>query len=398
MNILVVSQYYYPEPFRINEICEELARRNNKVTVLTCNPNYPDGEIYEGYQNKNLKEIINNVIVHRCKCRPRHKGAFNLGLNYIDFVRQVNKLISSIDGYFDCIYVYQLSPITSCLPAIKFKKKNQIPIFLYCLDLWPESLKGTALGNAMGMLMFGALSKYIYKSADKIAVTSPSFKKYISKLCNIDEQSIECLTQHSAEIDITEINVCSNNEDKVINFVFMGNIGEAQNIECLLYAIKRIKDRSKFRFHIVGSGSHYDKCVSLSKELELNNSVVFHGRHPKSDMPKFYSIADVCYVSLRDEGIVGCTIPGKVQEYMSAGKPILACMNGDTPQLIQDALCGICVSAGDDLALSEAIIKMINLESKFDEMGKNSKKYFEQYFTLSSHVDKLEKMLGELIK
>ena len=162
-------------------------------------------------------------------------------MNYIDFVRQANKFILSIDEYFDCIYVYQLSPITSCLPAIKFKKKNKIPILLYCLDLWPESLKGTALGNAMGMLMFGALSKYIYKSVDKIAVTSPSFKKYISKLCNIDEQSIECLTQHSAEIDTKEINICSNNGNKVINFVFMGNIGEAQNIECLLYAIARIK-------------------------------------------------------------------------------------------------------------------------------------------------------------
>ena len=161
MNILVVSQYYYPEPFRINEICEELVRRNHKVTVLTCNPNYPDGEMYDGYKNVNSKEIIDNVIVYRCKCRPRHKGAFNLGLNYIDFVRQANKFISSIDEYFDCIYVYQLSPITSCLPAIKLKKKNKIPILLYCLDLWPESLKGTALGNAMGMLMFGALSKYI---------------------------------------------------------------------------------------------------------------------------------------------------------------------------------------------------------------------------------------------
>ena len=123
MNILVVSQYYYPEPFRVNEICEELVRRNNKVTVLTTNPNYPDGEIYDGYKDKKLIEVINGVTVYRCKCRPRHKGAFNLALNYVDFVRQANKEIMNINDTFDCIYVYQLSPITSCLPALKLKKK-----------------------------------------------------------------------------------------------------------------------------------------------------------------------------------------------------------------------------------------------------------------------------------
>ena len=141
MNILVVSQYYYPEPFRVNEICEELVRRGNKVTVLTANPNYPDGEIYDGYQNKNLKEVINGVTVYRCKCRPRYNGAINLALNYVDFVRQANKKIEKINEAFDCIYAYQLSPVTSCLPAIKLKKRKNIPLFLYCLDVWPESLR-----------------------------------------------------------------------------------------------------------------------------------------------------------------------------------------------------------------------------------------------------------------
>ena len=395
MNILVVSQYYYPEPFRVNEICEELVRRNNKVTVLTTNPNYPDGEIYDGYEDKKSIEEINGVTVYRCKCRPRHKGAFNLALNYVDFVRQANKEIMNINDTFDCIYVYQLSPITSCLPALKLKKKKNIPLFLYCLEVWPESLRGTALGNPIGMKIFGALSKYIYKSADKIAVTSPTFKKYISELCGIDISSIQFLPQHSSEIIVDHCNAESTNSE-IVNFMFMGNIGEAQNIECLLRAIARIEDRTKFKFHIVGSGSHYKNCLELAEKLKIKDTVIFYGRHPKSEMPKFYALADVCYVSLRDEGVVGSTIPGKVQEYMSAEKPILACLNGDASDVIKTAECGICVPAGDEDELILGIKQMISSEVNLKLMGQNSGKYFKENYKLSVHVNELERALGEI--
>lgn len=395
MNILVVSQYYYPEPFRINEICEELVRRKNKVTVLTTNPNYPDGEIYDGYKDKKIKEEINGVTIYRCKCRPRHKGALNLALNYIDFVRQANKEITKINEAFDCIYIYQLSPVTSCLPALKLKKKKNIPIFLYCLDVWPESLRGSALGNPIGMKIFGTLSKYIYKSADKLAVTSPAFRKYISNLCNFNGDLIQYIPQHSTEIKVDAYNLDKKNS-KIVNFVFMGNIGEAQNIECLLNAVSRIKDRSKFKIHIVGSGSHYKKCLELAEKLEIKDTVIFYGRHPKSEMPRFYSLADVCYVSLRDEGVVGNTIPGKVQEYMSAEKPILACINGDTAEVIKKAECGICVPAGDEDELVYAITEMTGSAMNLKLMGKNAGKFFRENYTLSVHVNELERALGEL--
>ena len=147
MKILVISQYYYPEPFRINEICEELVRRGHAVKVLTMNPNYPDGEFYLGYSNVFSKEMINGVEVLRCKAQPRHKGNISLARNYLSFVRYASKLIKKLSCEFDCIYIYQLSPITSCIPAIRYKKKYGITIFLYCLDIWPESMKGSAISH-----------------------------------------------------------------------------------------------------------------------------------------------------------------------------------------------------------------------------------------------------------
>lgn len=398
MNILVVSQYYYPEPFRINEICEELVKRGHEVTVLTANPNYPDGEIYDGYDNVDYKEKINGVTVYRCKCRPRHKGAVNLGLNYIDFVIQANKIIMKLDDSFDCIYAYQLSPVTSCLPAIKYKKKKRIPMFLYCLDVWPESLRGSALGNPIGLKVFGWISKYIYKSADKIAVTSPAFRKYISLLCDIDEEKISYIPQHSALVNCNNVEPAVLKDVKKTNFVFMGNIGESQNIECLLQALSHIKDRSKILFHIVGSGSRFEACKELAKKLKVEDAVAFYGRYPKSDMPKFYALADVCYVSLKNEGVVGSTIPGKVQEYMSAGKPILACMNGDTKTVLENAECGICVPAEDDKQLADAIVKMTENSVNIYLLGENSKRYYRDNFTIASHVDQLEKLIGGLIR
>ena len=397
MKILVVSQYYYPEPFRINEICEELVKRGHNVTVLTANPNYPDGEIYNGYENKESEEIINGVRVYRCKCRPRYKGALNLARNYIDFVIQANSKIVKLSEKFDCIYVYQLSPITSCLPAIKYKKKKKIPILLYCLDVWPESLRGSILGNKIGMKVFTLLSRYIYKSADLIAVTSPSFKHYIGKLCNIEESSIKYIPQHSNGVRQISRNDVTKQE-KILNFVFMGNIGETQNLECLLKALSYIEDKKEFKFHIVGSGSSYEKCIKLATDLGVNDVVIFHGRYPKNEMKKFYSMADVCYVSLKEQGIVGNTIPGKVQEYMSAGKPILACMNGDTVKIIKEANCGICVPAGNDYELARAIKKMFNSRKELKSMGENSKKYFYDHFTLDSHINQIEYLLGELVK
>ena len=142
MKILVVTQYYYPEQFRITDICEELVRRGHEVTVLTGLPNYPEGEIFPGYEAAYEKrEIHNNVVILRCKLRPRYKGTINLALNYASFVIQATKVLKYLKPDFDAIYVYEVSPITLALPAIWYKHKHHIPIYFYCMDIWPECVR-----------------------------------------------------------------------------------------------------------------------------------------------------------------------------------------------------------------------------------------------------------------
>lgn len=394
MNILVVSQYYYPEPLRINEICEELVNRENEVTVLTTNPNYPDGEIYDGYKNERNEELINGVKVIRCKSRPRHSGNKNLALSYISFAKNASKEIEKINARFDIVYVYQLSPITSCIPAILYKKKYKVPMVLYCLDIWPESLKGSVAENGIIYKACSLLSKYVYESSDKLTVTSPSFVSYISDLCKIDEEQIDILPQHSIDIvhDLVIPKKTLDSKD-VINFVFIGNIGESQNIECIIESLNYVKNIDRLVIHFVGSGSYLEESIALSEKSGFSSHVIFHGRHPKSEMANFYIMADVCIVSLKDEGIVGYTIPGKLQEYMAAGKPILACINGDTTNVIQQAECGVCTIADDRKQLAKGIDYMIENSDKLATWGKNARKYYEENYTLKIHVDRLEDIL-----
>ena len=395
MKILVVTQYYYPEPLRINEICEELVKRGHMVTVLTTNPNYPNGDIYDGYQNKYNTEIIKGVKVIRCKSRPRYRGNFNLALNYISFCIKAGICAFNLKEEYDVIYAYQLSPVTSVIPAIIYKKLNSIPLVLYCLDLWPESLKGSPLEEGIIYKGIKALSKIIYKQADKILVTSPSFIRYLNKSFSIT--SAELLYQHSKDIHRMVIPVEFEKYKNYVNFLFMGNLGKSQNIECILKAISLINDRSMFKLHIVGSGSNFENLKMLSTKLGVEDTVIFHGRKRKEELPKYYSIADVGIVSLKDEGFVGATIPGKLQEYMAAGKAIIGCINGDANIMIQDAKCGLTVQANDHVGLSKCIMDLCNNKSIIEIYSQNSKLFFEKHFKISFYIDELLNHLDRMI-
>lgn len=394
MRILVVSQYYYPEPFRIHEICESLVKEGHTVTVVTTNPNYPNGEIYDGYKDRYFEEIINGVEVIRCQSRPRYQGNLNLALNYISFCINASIEVMRIKENYDIVFSYQLSPITSAIPAILYKRKAHIPMLLYCLDVWPESLKGSPLEKGILYKLIKKLSIYIYNSADKILVTSPCFVDYINNLCK--RVNVEVLYQHANEINIVEVPEELREYKTYKNFMFIGNVGKSQNIECLLKAVSLIKDRSKFKLHIVGSGSFLSKSIEIATDLGINDTVVFHGRKPREEMPKYYSIADVCIVSLKDEGFVGYTVPGKLQEYMAAGKAILGCINGDAAKIINEAKCGVVVNAGDYISLSKCIENLVSDEDLLSLYSINSRKYYLENFRLGVYIDKLLHFLGRM--
>lgn len=383
--ILVISQNYYPEQFRITDICEELVKRGYQVTVLTGLPNYPQGKIYDGYENDDHRdEVINGVHVIRCFERERKTGgAINLFLNYYSFVFSSKKMIKKIDKNFDVVLVNQLSPVMQAKAGIKYKKKYGAKLIIYCLDLWPASLSAGGIGKGNPIYKFyKGVSKKIYQSADKIAVTSKMFKKYFNEEFGFKEDEIQYLPQYSE--DIFKPNKIKNNK-KVYDLVFAGNIGKMQSVQTVINCAKLLQGEP-IKFHIVGGGSDLEHCKELAKGLQ---NVQFYGQLPLDDMPKFYKMADVMLVGLKKDDLVSYTLPGKVQTYMCAGKPIIAYGENELKNIIEDAQCGYCVSPEDIEGLKNCILDFVGLKDK-DVLGDNARKYYEENFQKDMFFENLE--------
>ncbi len=332
MKILVICQYYYPEPFRITDICEALVKEGHKVTVVTGTPNYPMGKIYPGYENNQKHdEVINGVSVHRCTTRPRKTGAINRFINYFSYPRASKKYIETLPEDFDVVFVNQLSPVMMAEAGIRYKKKHRKKLVLYCLDLWPESLcvggikKGSLIYN-----IFKLFSMRVYRSADEILVTSRSFKNYLVEMFDINKKRIHYLPQY-AEAQFLYLK--EKEQGEVFHLLFAGNIGTAQSVSTIVEAAIILKDE-KVHFHIVGDGIELENLKKQAAGLE---NITFYGRKPLEEMPKYYEMADAMLVTLTDDPIISLTLPGKVQTYMAAGKPIVGAINGETKLVLEDA-------------------------------------------------------------
>ena len=396
MKILVVCQYYYPENFQINTICEQLVEDGYDVTVLTGRPNYPTGIVPDEYKKGHKDEIINGVHVLRCYEIGRKKGMAYLSLNYLSFVRSASAMINKLPDDFDIVFVYQLSPVLMGLPALKYSKKNKTPLFLYCCDLWPESMKMYVENEDNPVYKWAkGVSKKVYTAADKIACQSTSFIPYLESTHDIPEQNLIYLPAFADESYLSQD---FTPEGDIVDFVFLGNLGIAQNLIAVLQAVDKIKDVPGFVMHFVGDGSVLDEMKKYVREHELENVVVFYGRQPVDDMPKYYKLADACIVSLQADNQIGLTLPGKVQGYMAAGKPIIGMIDGSAKDVIDESGCGICVKAGDVDALADAMRDFIENKEKYKSCGDKAREYFKANFRKTTFMQKLENELEMLVK
>ncbi|MGG3560527.1 glycosyltransferase family 4 protein [Neobacillus rhizosphaerae] len=393
MKILVVCQYYYPEPFRISDICETLVKKGHEVTVLTGLPNYPEGRILDDYRyGKKRNEVINGVKVIRCFEIGRGNSNLRLFLNYLSFSVSASYKALLLKEKFDVIFVNQLSPVMMGIPAILYKKKHKRKMLIYCLDLWPDSLAaGGIKETSIIYKVFKKLSKWIYSSADSIAVTSSMFKEYYKYTLGINIDNVIHLPQYAEDLFSESVEVTKKNK---YNFVFAGNIGDMQSVETIIKAANELRNRSDITFHIVGDGSKLEECKLLGKELGLAN-IVYYGRRPVSEMPKYYGLADAMLITLKDNKNISYTLPGKVQSYMAASKPIIGAINGETSQVIKKAKCGLACTAENYKGLANLIIEFCNSDKK-EEMAKKSYDYYVKNYSKENFISILEETLINL--
>ncbi len=390
MKILVVCQYYSPEPFRVADICETLVKEGHRVDVITSLPNYPMGEIYDGYRDKTHKdEDINGVNVHRVFTIGRRNGFLYRIANYYAYSVASTLYAAKLKESYDVVFVYQLSPVLMAEAAIKYKKKFGKKVLLYCLDLWPDSLTlGGLKKDSFIYRYYKKKSEQIYNSADKLLVSSKTFKKYFDELFGINGVKIDYLPQYAEDVFCPE----THKADDIINLTFAGNVGTTQSIETIIYAAKRFKDKS-IRFNIYGDGSGLEKLKELARTEEADN-VIFHGRVSVEAVSEKYASSDGLLVTLSDNPVLSMSFPGKIQTYMAAGKPIIGAVNGEAAEIIKEANCGFCAAAEDVDGFIECIEKFLSADKS--ALGKNARKYYEENFRKEDFIRKLTEELEKL--
>lgn len=387
MKILVISQYYSPEPFRIADICEELVRCGNEVTVVTGTPNYPMGEIYPGYENgKKAKETIGGVRIIRCPIHPRKQGAIHRLWNYYSYPYRSKRAVQRLKEDFDLVFVYQLSPVMMAKAGIWYARKHHIKSMLYCLDLWPASLSAGGVSGGMVYRWFARESKKIYRAVDQILISSRSFADYFAE--QFDIKNTIYLPQYAESSYSPE--ECRKVPNDTVDIMFAGNVGTAQSVDTIIRAATLCKDIQNLRWHIVGDGIALEECKKMAKELDA--PVLFHGRHPAEEMPRYYAMADAMLVTMKKDPVISLTLPGKVQSYMAAGKPIIGAIDGETNAVIRESECGFCCDAEDYEGLAMCVRKFVQCAEK-ETFAAKAIQYSQTYFERKNNICRLEQLM-----
>ena len=404
MRILFVCQHYWPETFASTDICEELVARGHDVTVLTGQPNYPEGFLYPGYEGGNVRrEERNGVHIVRSKLHPRKRGVLHRVWNYYSFSWHASREARRLAGPFDVVIAYQTTPVMMANPAIAYARKTGTPLFLHCVDIWPECL--TVGGIRRGSAVYNhykRVSRDIYDAADSLAVTSEMFAGYLRDQVGVTAERIVYIPQY-AESVFEEAGECGDVDlDEALfpadsfNFMFAGNVGAAQSVDTIVRAAALLAD-SPVRFHIVGDGSELAACKELAASLVCDN-VVFHGKHPLEEMPAYYAAADAMIASFAKNPVLAYTLPKKIPSYMAAGKPIIGTALGASRDAIDQAQCGLCCDAEDYRGLAELCRAFAVMpQDELRRMGENARLHYQAHFSQESFFTSLESELSRLV-
>ncbi|MDC1287115.1 glycosyltransferase family 4 protein [Gammaproteobacteria bacterium] len=398
MRLLMVSQYFWPESFPINDICSSLSDRGVELDVLTAKPNYPGGKIYDGYKAwGSFREKYNGINVNRIPLLPRGESRLGLILNYLSFVFSGTLFGSWMmrGKKVDVIFVYAPSPILQVLPALFLGFLKKSPVVVWVQDLWPESLSATGyVPNRLVLKLVAVMVRFIYKRADLILVQSPAFVEPVRKL--VSNTPIE---YHPNSV-IESFSVAASEEvqqikgmDGVFPVLFAGNIGQAQAVGVIVETAVLLKDYNDIQLVVMGDGSARQGMLDDVKLRNLNN-LHLPGKFPVESMPGFMQQAAVLLVTLADREIFAATVPSKVQAYMAAGRPIVACLNGEGARLVEEAGAGFATPAEDARALADTILKLYRMPAgQRDEMGSSGREYYQRHF---NHDDLIDRLIGHL--
>lgn len=400
MRILVVSQCFYPESFRINDMAREWVKRGYDVTVLTGIPNYPEGRFFQGYSwTKKRHEDWEGVEIIRIPIIARGHNPLGLILNYFSFV---------IAGWFwnrfnkvkaDFVFSFETSPMTQVKVGCGYARKHKVPHFVYVQDLWPENVE--IITGIHSRLVIGPIDRMvdkIYRQVDKVFVTSPSFvNAVINRKNRVNPDKVFYWPQYAEDfyLPLEKQHVHEIPDDDCFKIAFTGNIGNAQGLDILPKTAEMLKSEN-IRFVIVGDGRYLPELTKQIEERGVKEKFVLVPRVPAERVPFLLSACDACFISFANSSLWEMTIPAKLQSYMACGKPIIASASGETRRVIEEAGCGICADIGNEKALADGILNL--MKENLMVLGNNSRTYFENHFDKKKLMDEMDKHVRDEFK
>lgn len=403
MRILIVSQYFRPEEFRINDLASGLVERGHAVTVLTGIPNYPSGRYFPGYGVLGpRREEMDGVRVVRVPLTPRGRGgAVALSANYLSFALAAAILGPFLcRGDYDAIFVYAPSPVTVGLPAILLAKLRKLPVFFWVQDLWPDNLSATGAVTSPAILSaVGRLVRFIYDRCEVLLAQSEGFRSGIRRIAgpgadiryfpNSAESFYRPVAPESAQSEGAEM-------PEGFRVVFAGNIGAAQDFDTILAAAERLRDEPAIRWVILGDGRRKEWVEAEVARRGLSGSVVLLGRRPPESMPRYFAHADVLLATLRKDPAFALTLPAKVQSCLACGKPVVAALDGEGARVVGESGAGIVCPSGDAAALAAAVMTLFRMPpAEREAMGRRGVEYFEAAFNRDALLDRLEGWMAD---
>lgn len=404
MHLLIVTQYFWPEEFRINDLAQGLVARGHAVTVYTGKPNYPRGSFFPGYGFwSRPRENYDGIEIVRVPLVPRgHGGAVRLALNYLSFAAFASMLAPlRCRGRFDAILVFEPSPITVGLPALVLRALKRIPILFWVQDLWPESLEATgAVSSPRILKLFERLTRFIYRGCERVLVQSRGFIEPTRRM-GVPPERIRYFP-NSAESFYRPLELADAAEERKalpqgFRVMFAGNIGAAQDFPTILAAAELLRDDPDIHWIVLGDGRMAAWVRDEVARRGLAHCVHLLGRHPVDSMPRWFAAADALLVTLKREPIFAYTIPTKIQSYMACARPIVAGIDGEGARVTQEAGAGYAVPAEDPQALADAVRRMAALSAEAREaLGQAGRRYFEQHFGREHLLEQLEGWMLEL--
>ena len=405
-HILLISQYFYPETFRVNDMAVEWVKRGYKVTVLTGIPNYPMGKFFEGYDKKhrtretwNGVNIIRIPLVARGNSSNKLLNAIGMTRNYFSFVRSGKRWVKSDEAANlkpDIVFTFEVSPMTQAKIGVWYGQRYNVPTYLYVQDLWPENVETvTGIHNRMIIGPIDKMVDNIYRNTETIFTTSPSFVEAIVNRKNpVDRNKVHYWPQYAEEFykPIAPQFISEIPNDGYFKIAFTGNIGTAQGLDILPKTAEILKDE-KVRFVIVGDGRYQAEFEKQIKERNVQDMFIMMPRVQAEKIPEILSACDAGFISFNNTPLWENTIPAKLQSYMACGKPIIASASGETKRIIKEAQCGICTEIGNSNSLAEGIKEL--MKSDVDILCKNTRKYFESHFNKEYLMDIMDKYFDQ---